>query len=153
MFIGLVLVSCFLLQLRSSLFPVSLPLSSKSCLCIFHRSMFVSLFSFEFVAPPPSIWFTLCIVYVWSSCCGYCNIDVLFLTPISCLADNSLAFCLCTMIYMITWLMTSVCLLTTISVCPIKSIFFTLCIWVPLSLPITIRNIAGFMSVCSAQSN
>ena len=41
--------------------------------------MFVSLFSFEFVAPPPSIYFILCIV--WSSCCVYYYIDILVLTP------------------------------------------------------------------------
>ena len=54
-------------------------------------------------------------------------IDILVLTPISCLADYSLAFCLCTMIYLITWLVTPVCLLTLTSACRIKPlIFFTL---------------------------
>ena len=106
--------------------------------------MFIGLFSFEFVVPSPSIYFTLCI-YVWFSCCGYCYIDFLVLTLV--LADNSPAFHLCTVIYLITWLMTTVCLLTPISACRIKSlIFFTLCIWVPhsLSLPITIYNTFPF---------
>ena len=135
-YIGLVLVSCF----HSGLACFPCP-----CLCLVSV---VFVFAFDrcllvfsvFVTPPPHIYFFLCIV--WFSCCVYRYIDVLVLTPISCLADNSLAFCLCTVIYMITWLLTSVCLLTTISVCPIKSIFFTLCIWVPhsLSLPSTIHN-------------
>ena len=60
-------VSCFLF--RSSLFPVSLPMSSKSCVYIFHRSMSVSLFSFDFVAPPPSVCFIpvycLCLVFLF----------------------------------------------------------------------------------------
>ena len=70
---------------RSSLFPVSLAhVSSKSCVYIFHRSMSVCLFSLDFVAPPPSVCFTLCIVYVWSSSCVYRSIDFLVLTLISC---------------------------------------------------------------------
>ena len=46
--------------------------------------MSVSLFSFDFVAPPPSVCFALCIVYVWSSCYVYRNIDFLVLTLILC---------------------------------------------------------------------
>ena len=65
-------------------FPSHLPMSSRSCVYIFHRSMSVSLFSFDFVAPPPSVCFILCIVYVWSSCCVYLNIDFLVLTLSSC---------------------------------------------------------------------
>ena len=79
--------SCFLFLIRSCLlilFPVPLPLSSKSCICIFHLSMFVGLFCFDFVTPPPSVCFILCIVYVWSSCCVYCKFDFLVLTLRSC---------------------------------------------------------------------
>ena len=79
--------SCFLFLIRSSLlilFPVSLPMSSKSCICIFHLSMSVGLFCFDFVTPPPSVCFILCIVYVWSSCCVYCKFDFLVLTLCSC---------------------------------------------------------------------
>ena len=59
-------------------------MSSKSCVYILHQSMSVSLFSFDFVAPPPSVCFILCIVYVWSSCCVNRYIDFLVLTLILC---------------------------------------------------------------------
>ena len=68
--IGIPHYSCFLFFIRSSLlilFPVSLPMSSKSCICIFHLSMSVGLSCFDFVTPPPTVCFLLCIVYVWSS--------------------------------------------------------------------------------------
>ena len=64
-------------------------MSSKSCVYILHQSMSVSLFRFDFVAPPPSVCFTLCIVYVWSSSV-YRYIDFLVLTLIHVLTDNSL---------------------------------------------------------------
>ena len=97
--------------------------------------MFIGLFSFEFVAPSPSIYFALCIVYVWFSCVFIVILTSWFWLSFRVLADNSLAFRLGTVCYLITWLMTPVCSLTPISVCHIKSlIFFTLCIWVPHSL-------------------
>ena len=86
-------VSCSLF--RSSLFLMSLPMSSKSCIFIFHRSMSVCLFSFDFVAPPPSVCFTLCIVYVRSSCCIYRDIDFLVLTLSSCSRPLSVYFDIC----------------------------------------------------------
>ena len=95
MYLLLGLVSGFL----SSLFLV--PLSSKSCL--FHRSMFVSLFSFEFVTLPPSFYFNLCIVW---SCVSY-YIDILVLTPH--FVSRRLLSCLLSLyhdLYLITWLRT-----------------------------------------------
>ena len=46
--------------------------------------MSVCLFCFDFVTPPPSVCFILCIVYVWSSCRVYCKFDFLVLTLCSC---------------------------------------------------------------------
>ena len=132
--------SCFLVQLLSSLFPVSLPLSSKSYLCIL--SMFIgqclvcSSLS-QYVLYPVyclCLILLLCSLLYWLSGFGL---------PFCVLTTHSLAFCLGTVLYLISWLMTPVCSLTPISACHIKYlIFFTLCIWVPhlLSLPITIYN-------------
>ena len=66
--------------------------------------MFVSLFSFEFVALPPSIYFILCIVW---SCCVYYYIDILVLTPH--FVSRRLLSCLLSLyrdLYLITWLLT-----------------------------------------------
>ena len=102
-------VSCFLFPVSCFLFPVSyfglacflchLPMSSKSCVYILHLSLSVSLFSFDFVAPPPSVCFTLCIVYVWSFCCVYRNIDFLVLTLILC-SRRQLSCPVCVLRYM-----------------------------------------------------
>ena len=77
------LSSCFLSPVQSSMFPVSLPMSSKFCICICLSSMFISLFSFVFVAPSPSIYFILCI-YAGFSRCVYCFVDFLVLTLLTC---------------------------------------------------------------------
>ena len=134
MYIGLVLVlvSCFLFLLRSSLFSVSWPLSSKSCLCIFH--MFVRLFGLWLLSQYLFYLVYCCVLlclWLWLWLSG-------FGLSFHVLADNSLAFRLGTVCYLMTWLMTPVSLLTSISACCIKPLIFcTLCIWVPhsLSLP------------------
>ena len=78
-------VSCSLVSyLGLACFPCPCPCPVSLVFLFFHQSMSVSLFCFDFVAPPPSVCFTLCIVYVWSSCCVYRNIDFLVLTLISC---------------------------------------------------------------------
>ena len=122
-------VPCFLF--RSSLFPVSLPMSSKSCVYIFHRSMSVSLFSFDFVAPPPSVCFTLCIVYVWSSCCVYLNIDFLVLTLISC-SRRQLSCPLSVYFDICDYLDSDLCLFhNDFCLAPLNFFFTSLCNWVP----------------------
>ena len=59
------------LPVQSSLCPVFLPMSCKSCV-------------FYLVAPPPSVCLIWCIVYVWSFCCVYHWSEVLVLTLFSC---------------------------------------------------------------------
>ena len=112
--------------------------------------MFIGLFSFELVTPSPSIyfypvyWFVLYCYPMFDSLVVFIVIlTAWFWLPFRVLADYSLAFRLGTVLLLITWLMTTVCCLTLISACRIKSpIFFTLCIWVPhsLSLPFTVYN-------------
>ena len=68
--------SCFIfpvlgLPVRSSLCPVFLPMSCKSCV-------------FYLVASPPSVCLIQCIVYVWSFCCVYRWSDFLVSTLFSC---------------------------------------------------------------------
>ena len=102
--------SCFLFLIQSSLlilFPMSLPISSKSCICIFHLSMSVGLFWFDFgfVSSCVLFMFGLSVVFI-------VNLTFWFWPYARVLADNSLAFCLCTSIYLITWIPTSACLIT-----------------------------------------
>ena len=94
LFCILVLCPCFQ-SCSCSLFPV--PGSYGSSLFLI-----VSPFSFEFVAPPPSIISSsvLCGLRVY-----YYLSDFLVLTSVPYLADYSLAFCLGTLIYMITCFM------------------------------------------------
>ena len=90
--------------------------------------MSVSLFSFDFVAPPPSVCFTLCIVYVWSSCCVYRNID--FLVFISC-SRRQLSCPLSVYFDICDYLDSDLCLFyNDFCLAPLNFFFTSLCNWV-----------------------
>ena len=110
MYIGPVLVSCFYFGLACFQCPCPCPVSLVFVFFIYLCLLVFSVLSLWLFLPvfiSSYVLFGLSVVFI----------DVLVLTPILCFADYSLAFCLCTVIYMITWLLTSICLLTTISVC------------------------------------
>ena len=105
------------LPVRSSLCPVLLPMSCKSCV-------------FYLVASPPSVCLIQCIVCVVILLClslvWFPGIDIVFRA----LAYDSLALWLCNVTYLITWILTSACL-TMISALSQLNSFTSLCIWVP----------------------
>ena len=102
---------------RSSLFPVSLPMSSKSFISFIGPYLFVfSVFILWLLLP---VFVLSCVLFRFGLPVVFILILTIWFWPsVRVLADNSLALCLCTSIYVITWILTSACCSITISALP-----------------------------------
>ena len=100
-YIGLVLVSCFLFGLVCFPCPCPCPVSFVFVLAFYLCLLVFSVLSLLLLLP----------VFIWSCVLFMFGLPVVFIVtltfwfwPSFCvLADDCLAFCLCTLIYMITW--------------------------------------------------